>query len=557
MFCQHCGAKIPDSAKFCTECGKPIDGEKRFHDENTKIQSSKKAIEYEDHPNLEHEENGAVSNKKRSVKKTVNSTPVKKKSGCLKFFLYAAGFVIAVIVVVVVLGAIVDAPRSGPDNTPVPVPTNTKKDTTVQTDTSESTATLNISNSPDKTDWLNRYSDIGVEVTVVPDNVLYQNGSSYVGKTVLTYITIADKGSDSLKANTDNNETYSYSIVAHFNDVDEFIGFDKGDKAFVVGKVKPMGSITLLGAGNTVMLEDCHVVIQEITEEEINAALDTSIELKENASEVFLYDFLHSANDYLNKYIIVTFPVDYIYSNGDVYSKKYSGNYINARTGDSSLYNNDNLKYATVCGRVSDVKADNIVLSDVDVRYIGLDIPASYSKQLAIYTDQVRQGKIEAREQFISGSQRVAYSELSRYPDTYKGQPLVLTVSIVEVEPDGWLLNGAIDAQYEGNEIVIRDEREVREPRLKAGDYLTIYAKGNGLTTIKTYVKGSGLLGSDLGADIVDQYEVPCVTMIYTELDRLDSFGVSDSYNNDDDYYADLGKQAADKFNDWVNGTNG
>ena len=45
---------------------------------------------------------------------------------------------------------------------------------------------------------------------------------------------------------------------------------------------------------------------------------------------------------------------------------------------------------------------------------------------------------------------------------------------MTEVEVDSWLSNGAIYAEYQGKEIIIRDEREVREPRLIKGDNIVI-----------------------------------------------------------------------------------
>ena len=126
-----------------------------------------------------------------------------------------------------------------------------------------------------------------------------------------------------------------------------------------------------------------------------------------------------------------------------------------------------------------------------------------------------------------------------------------MSVYVTEVEADGLLSNGTVKATYGGGEIAIYDHREVREPRLKAGDSLIVYAKGDGLTKITTYVKGSGFFGTDIGADVVREREIPAVEMIYTNLDRVESFGLSSSSgsSNNDDYYYNLGKQAADKLN--------
>lgn len=80
------------------------------------------------------------------------------------------------------------------------------------------------------------------------------------------------------------------------------------------------------------------------------------------------------------------------------------------------------------------------------------------------------------------------------------------------------------------------DDREIREPRLIAGDSITIYAKGQGLTTIKIIEKGSGLLGSDFGAKTIDEYEVVSVSMLYTNQEDISKYEASDT-RNEYEYY--------------------
>ena len=278
---------------------------------------------------------------------------------------------------------------------------------------------------------------------------------------------------------------------------------------------------------------------------------DASITRKANASDVFYINLLQNPRDYLNSYVVTTFPISNIYSTGKIYSKRISGKELMVETGKESIYDNkDDYKYSTIRGLVSKVDSYQVVITNADIDYIGANEPTVYTEQLSAYTEQVHQGKLVARKQFIESAQKVSYSELARYPDTYMKQPLEMSVYIKEVEPDGLISNGNVLATYGGGEIAIYDYREVREPRLKAGDSLTIYAQGDGLTKMKTYVKGSGFFGTNLGADVVDEYEIPAVQMIYTNLDRLASFGLSSS--NDDDYYYNLGKQAADKLNSLI-----
>lgn len=123
------------------------------------------------------------------------------------------------------------------------------------------------------------------------------------------------------------------------------------------------------------------------------------------------------------------------------------------------------------------------------------------------------------RDNFINDAVSVTYDELRRYPDTYKDKKLKLKIKIKSVEPDGWVFQGDIIATYGGanNEIAISDDRAVREPRFLDGDTITVYALGDGLGTMK--VKST----SGIFTKTVDEYEVPCIEVVYTELDNIDS----------------------------------
>lgn len=275
------------------------------------------------------------------------------------------------------------------------------------------------------------------------------------------------------------------------------------------------------------------------------------------AEEVFYIHLLTTPSDYEDQYVETTFPISYINSSGDIESKSIGSSNIEVETGNNDYYKNkDHYKFVTVKGIVSRVSTYDVKLNKAEVVYIGETAPEKYTSELAEYTEQVRQGKIQARADFISSTEVVSYNELRRYPDTYKNKPLKLSLYITEVEADGLLTTGTIKATYNGGEIAVYDHREVREPRFKAGDSVVIYALGDGLTTIITYKKGTGILGSDIGAEVVSEREIPVVYMVYTDLDRLESFGLSASQgsNNDDDYYYNLGRQAAEKVNEWIAG---
>lgn len=184
--------------------------------------------------------------------------------------------------------------------------------------------------------------------------------------------------------------------------------------------------------------------------------------------------------------------------------------------------------------------------------YAGPDAPESYTKSLEEYEALIVQGKLAARDEFIKNADSVSFESLRRNPDTYEGKPLKMTIQVSKVEADGVIFNGAVWATYEGHQIIVYDNREIREPRLMAGDTITIYAAGNGLSKIKTYEKGTGFLGTDLGANVVKEEEVPSVKIKYTDAEDISKYTADTSSPDDSEYYNNKGRDLAEKLNEIV-----
>lgn len=245
------------------------------------------------------------------------------------------------------------------------------------------------------------------------------------------------------------------------------------------------------------------------------------------ATPVFYIDLVYNAEKYNGKKVEVTVPVDYIYSSGRVTVKSdyFDGN-LEIDTNDKSLYSKrDTIKYIAVSGTVAKTSSD-ISVKNAVVSYCGNAEPEQFVQDLANYEKYVVAGKIAMRNDFIAQAKTPSHDELRRSPDSYRDVPLKLNVNITKVETDGWISNGTVYATYNGQQIIIYDERENREPRLVAGDYITIYAKGNGLTVVKTFIKGSGILGSDLGAKETDKREEVCVKMVYADKEDVTKYGI-------------------------------
>ena len=144
--------------------------------------------------------------------------------------------------------------------------------------------------SPTK-DWFAEYLISGKDVEIVPADVLYEYGSAFSGKTIVTSVVVEEISSSNLKANTENNTTYSFSIVADFTDELEIKSIKKGSTVIVIGVVDEMNSINILGSGKTVNLKNSHLVSTGITIDEIENAHDAAVE----KAEVVLADAAKSS----------------------------------------------------------------------------------------------------------------------------------------------------------------------------------------------------------------------------------------------------------------------
>lgn len=110
-----------------------------------------------------------------------------------------------------------------------------------------------------------------------------------------------------------------------------------------------------------------------------------------------------------------------------------------------------------------------------------------------------------------------SYDDLMRYSDTYKNEKIKITIYISKVESDGIIFDGTIWGKYQGQQVVVRDKRENKEPKILTGDTIVVYGNGGGLSKVTTYVQGTGLFGSNLGADVVSEVNVPVIEVQYCD----------------------------------------
>lgn len=121
----------------------------------------------------------------------------------------------------------------------------------------------------------------------------------------------------------------------------------------------------------------------------------------------------------------------------------------------------------------------------------------------------------EKIEYYKKDCESVSYDNLIRYPEKYENTRIKLTCSIAEVETvDSWIFEDQYEGKMGGNIISIMDKRTVKEPKLRAGDTVTIYGVGAGYNTMFTYQKGvfTGLPKN------VETEKIPCVDMVYVTI---------------------------------------
>lgn len=268
--------------------------------------------------------------------------------------------------------------------------------------------------------------------------------------------------------------------------------------------------------------DETNDIVKDETEDladPVNVPAEPVPEPDEQITEIFITDLLNSWSDYVGQTVTVSYPcgrcdeedmsIESTYDeNAGTYLSSYVDNYRPFEYED----------YITVTGTVTTVPPSSYVLENAHIDGFGTESEQTYQAGLAVYKEEQKVIALNNRQDFIDNAIEVSYEDLRRYPDTYKDKPIKLKIYIDDVEPDGWIFQGDIIATIPGadDELAVYDSREVREPRFLEGDTIIVYATGNGLATMKIK-QGIGIISRT-----VDEYEVPSIKVIYTDLDNLD-----------------------------------
>ena len=157
--------------------------------------------------------------------------------------------------------------------------------------------------------------------------------------------------------------------------------------------------------------------------------------------------------------------------------------------------------------------------SQADVKNI--DILKKALKEFTKYVDgREKTDKLYARAVFLNSCEAIDYDDLMTYPKSYKSRAVSIEIKIDELATG--IFRGQIKAHVpETNlQLLIKDNREIKEPAFKVGDALTIYGIFDGTKTISVTKDGSGWFGTNVFGKVVDKYDVPIIVVSYASNDN-------------------------------------
>lgn len=253
---------------------------------------------------------------------------------------------------------------------------------------------------------------------------------------------------------------------------------------------------------------------KEISEETDSSSKKEDVQSKTvDYENVFVLNLLEEWEKYAGKNVSVSFKTSYVYDYGD--RLNIDSEYYNEINGKLSVETkeSENISdgdWITVCGIAG--KEEYNGLENAFVEETGKNPKKEYGSGKSKYEKRKKKEAEKKEKNFRKAAKEVSYDELMRYPDTYKNKKIKVVVNITEVEPDGIIFPGDIQGTLDGKEVAVYDDREVKEPKLAKGDTVTIYGKGNGLTTVKIKQK------SGIFSKTVDKYSIPGISIRYMDL---------------------------------------
>lgn len=234
------------------------------------------------------------------------------------------------------------------------------------------------------------------------------------------------------------------------------------------------------------------------------------------ATEIYVCDLIEKWKEYKGENVSVAFEVNYAMSEGRINSEYYDtrdgSSNIEVRLQTEEEPNVNEGDYVIIEGMVSPDSRYDCEIENAVIIKKGAAAKTRFEEEKAIYDEQISIEKQKFIDNLVASAEVASYDSLMRYPDSYKGKPIVMKVTILRAETDGLIFDGEIEGEYEGKSVDVSDKRDLKEPKLQKGDKVTLYGYADGLTTVNTYDK-SGIIPKK-----VDSHYIPRIEVKYLEM---------------------------------------
>lgn len=153
----------------------------------------------------------------------------------------------------------------------------TKK--TISTDATLENVATAVNTEDSQENWLEPYGYNISEAKIIPADVLYEYKDFFIGRTVVTCIKVEQNYSKDLKANTENNNSFFFSVVAEFDETTDLKEISEGETVIIVGIVSD--------SSYSATMKHCRVISKGITQKEIEDAHDEAVQTAIKEKEDF------------------------------------------------------------------------------------------------------------------------------------------------------------------------------------------------------------------------------------------------------------------------------
>lgn len=229
MKCQKCGQELNANEKYCPYCGQSV---------YTQPETQQQQVYYENYSQTMNNNLKPAKQKKHlSTGAIVGITLGSSVGGMVLLFI--------ILFAIALFSPSSDSPSSS-ESRKIQYSTKNTEITVAPTEKVDVKA-------DEQAKWKESLDDI--EHIDIDKEVLWEYGNYYTDKTILTAVDIDDLDSDCIKANTENNDSYFYSLTFNFDDSLELELYSEKECVVIYGVVGERSSFDCLDVNN------CHIVM--------------------------------------------------------------------------------------------------------------------------------------------------------------------------------------------------------------------------------------------------------------------------------------------------------